>query len=90
MAVQLTPWPPTLFRLNGRRNFGHRQKVPFSLMAGPLTPPPLLNGTAIKKELFRQIFQISPNAVWSIICPLSCQRQTDDVSGHEKKTYFST
>ena len=42
----LNPHP---LELNGRRI---KKKILLSLMAGRLFPPPRLNGTAIKKELF--------------------------------------
>ena len=48
MAMPLRPYPPP-FELNGRRIFDH----PLSPEWHGLYPPhPLLNGTAIKKELF--------------------------------------
>ena len=55
MVVPLRPYPPPPLELNGSRNFVVGKKSPtyvlFSLMARPLTPPPL-NGTAVKKNNF--------------------------------------
>ena len=57
IAVPPRPLTPTPLELNDRRIFGRRKKVKqkeliFSLMTGPLPPPPHLNGAAIKKDFF--------------------------------------
>ena len=47
MAVPLRPKaPPPPLELNGRQ-----KNIYFSLMARPLSPSPLLKGTAIKKKV---------------------------------------